>query len=221
MVFTTSTELKDLSTPSTTAQLSHVKEERGWGSGPADFSLCIHAENQRPSTETSRLRNTPHLRWPVGHSEAHIWCALRNAGRWLASLPARPRPRGVDYLSLFRRSAPVVLRPSTDRGDATRPPLAPFHLTIWPTQPPFFLISLCPLLFKNSAEKEKTIFQNILAVISRKYSGTLRLSSSVSAGGRNMAGWSFCLLAAHDRPINWILRYRDVPLCKCRSASPL
>ncbi|KAG7500871.1 hypothetical protein JOB18_032501 [Solea senegalensis] len=38
---------------------------------------------------------------------------------------------------------------------------------IWPKQPSVFLLSVFPLLFKNSAEKEKTIFQNILAVISR------------------------------------------------------
>ncbi|KAF1381609.1 hypothetical protein PFLUV_G00155740 [Perca fluviatilis] len=59
----------------------------------------------------------------------------------------------------------LVLRPSTDREDATQPTLV--HLHIWQKPLSFFLISLCPLLFKNSAEKEKTSFQNILAVISR------------------------------------------------------
>ncbi|CAB1449661.1 unnamed protein product [Pleuronectes platessa] len=50
---------------------------------------------------------------------------------------------------------------------SARPPPPSLRENIWPHQSSFFLSPLCPLLFKNSAEKEKTIFQNILAVISR------------------------------------------------------
>lgn len=49
---------------------------------------------------------------------------------------------------------------------------------IWHIQPLFFLLFVSPLLFKNSAEKEKTIFQVIQAVISRKYSVFLLVSDS-------------------------------------------
>ncbi|KAG7317205.1 hypothetical protein KOW79_019503 [Hemibagrus wyckioides] len=38
---------------------------------------------------------------------------------------------------------------------------------IWQKRPLFFLTLVSPLLFKNSAEKEETIFQNLQAVISR------------------------------------------------------
>lgn len=65
-------------------------------------------------------------------------------------------------------SASVVLHPSAEREAEARSTLVR-KSNIWQNQASFFLISLCPLLFKNSAEKEKTIFQNILAVISRKY----------------------------------------------------
>lgn len=149
--------------------------------------------NEWPSTESLWLCNITALLRPVWCSEIHIWCVLQNADSSLVELNVRPRPLAVDYLFHFPCSAPVVLHPTADREDAIRPTLVP-HLNIWQKQPSFFLISLCPLLFKNSAEKEKTIFQIILAVISRKYSETLRLSSLDSAGGRNMAGWSFCLL---------------------------
>ncbi|KAK2887071.1 hypothetical protein Q8A67_015299 [Cirrhinus molitorella] len=44
---------------------------------------------------------------------------------------------------------------------------SPLHPGIWHIKPLFFLLFVSPLLFKNSAEKEKTIFQIIQAVISR------------------------------------------------------
>lgn len=146
---------------------------------------------------------------PIRCSEIHIWYVLKNTESSLVKLNVRSRPRAVDYLFHFPCSFPVVLHPPSDREDAARATLVP-HLNIWPKQPSFFLISLCPLLFKNSAEKEKTIFQNILAVISRKYSERLGLSSLDPAGGRNMAGWSFCLLATHDRPIHYSLCFWDI-----------
>ncbi|KAL3983827.1 thrombospondin 2/3/4/5 [Sarotherodon galilaeus] len=59
-----------------------------------------------------------------------------------------------------------ISTPLSGREDTTRATRV-LSLNIWQKQPSFFLISLCPLLFKNSAEKEKTIFQNLLAVISR------------------------------------------------------
>lgn len=76
-------------------------------------------------------------------------------------------PGAVGYLPNFPCFGPVVLHPPADWEDAAPPKLVS-HLNIWQKQPSFFLISLCPLLFKNSAEKEKTIFQILLAVISRK-----------------------------------------------------
>ncbi|KAI9539907.1 hypothetical protein NQZ68_001840 [Dissostichus eleginoides] len=79
----------------------------------------------------------------------------------------RPRPQAVDYLfplPLLSSSPPP---PSAEREEAIQPTRVR-HLTIWHQQrPSFFLTSLGPLLFENSAEKEKTIFRIILAVISR------------------------------------------------------
>lgn len=48
----------------------------------------------------------------------------------------------------------------------------------------------CVLHFKNSAEKEKTIFRNIFAVISRKYKKktSIELVLRKLASQRNMAG---------------------------------
>lgn len=90
------------------------------------------------------------------------------ADSWLVELNTSHAHQAVGYLLHFPCSAgSVVLRPPADRRDAAAPKLAA-HLNIWQKQSSFFLISLCPLLFKNSAEKEKTIFQIILAVISRK-----------------------------------------------------
>ncbi len=138
---------------------------------------------------------------PLFYSEMQIWYGLESAESPLVEPNVMPRPLVFDYLSHFCCSASVLLHPPAQREDVIQPTRDP-RLNIWQKQPSFFLISLFPLLFKNSAEKEKTIFQNILAVISRKYSEILRLSSVDSAGGRNMAGWSSCLLAAHDRTIH-------------------
>lgn len=153
---------------------------------------------------------------------SQMYCSLYNFRKCVFGMRSRmqsvnwsnwtfkPRPRAVDYLFLFPSLLfQFISTPLSGREDTTRATRV-LRLDIWQKQPSFFLISLCPLLFKNSAEKEKTIFQNLLAVISRKYSEVLRLSSLGSAGGRNMAGSSFCLLAAHDRATYWNMCFPGV-----------
>lgn len=90
-------------------------------------------------------------RTPIGGAQA------RSPAHWPSvCLPLRPAA-GC--------SAPVVPPPHPRKADGEKVwlPLAPAALplllqpNIW-QRVAFFLTSLCPLLFKNSAEKEKTIF---------------------------------------------------------------
>ncbi|KAF7669330.1 hypothetical protein LDENG_00196560 [Lucifuga dentata] len=61
------------------------------------------------------------------------------------------------------------------------------------------LSEMCPLLFKNSAEKEKTIFQNILAVISR----LPRFCTSLIVGQVHLLTCPFCCIPAGP---HWLSR---------------
>ncbi|KAB5530772.1 hypothetical protein PHYPO_G00133230 [Pangasianodon hypophthalmus] len=121
-------------------------------------SACVTSPEQRSVTSSD---------FPSKRAEMHIWQSSSNmycAYDWLMKNKIDSRSSQLQSASTSERQP--FLSPVDETQRLVCVLNRPFA-GIWQKRPLFFLTLVSPLLFKNSAEKEETIFQNLQAVISR------------------------------------------------------
>lgn len=106
----------------------------------------------------------------------------------LPTQPSLSYTRAVIFLSFGRRRHCCLAGVGAALFPARRP------CSLWPRPPWVFLLKVTTSLFKNSAEKEKTLYPTLWAVISREYRPEgCRRGRGVgiaSGGGRVPLGWA-------------------------------
>ena len=185
--------------------------------------LSDHSSSGAEPSAAESLRclcNVNKHRWSLRAApETHIWRARGKTPRahWRTRAPG-PAPRVGWWPSPLpvlgsSRSPPT----SPERRHRPDPLHRPSARTYGPTSPLSFFHRCAHYSLKIPPKKRRRFSKTFwpLSHVSTSEAGGKEALPPVELRGfaRNMAGWSFCLPATHDRPIHWVGLFHASPRC--------